>query len=55
MCKQGHTQGGLPACSLPTSPKFEIKKKTGFVDIMISKVLRDFPFSRNPLLNSADD
>jgi hypothetical protein len=30
-------------------------KNTGFVDIMISKFLRDFPFSQNQSLKSADD
>jgi hypothetical protein len=45
--------GGLPGCSPPKPPK--IKKKTDFVDIMISKVLREFPVSRNQPLKSADD
>jgi hypothetical protein len=31
----------------PKPTKAEIKKKTDFVDIIISKVLYDFPFSRN--------
>jgi hypothetical protein len=46
----------LPGCSPappPQKPETEIKE-TGFVD-MISKVLRDFPFSRNQPLKSADD
>jgi hypothetical protein len=30
-------------------------KKADFVDIKISKVLRDFPSSRNPPQKSADD
>jgi hypothetical protein len=49
--------GGLPGCSPPQTPKNQNKKKrkTDFVDIMISKVLCDFPFSRNQPLKSADD
>jgi hypothetical protein len=34
-------------------PKPKLKKK--FVDIIISEVLRDLPFSRNQLLKWADD
>jgi hypothetical protein len=55
---QGRTQGrGLPGYSppLPNPRKPKFKKKTDFVDIMISKVLRDFPFSRNQPLKLADD
>jgi hypothetical protein len=56
-CKQGPTKGGggLPGCSplpKPPTPKF---KNPDFVDIMISNVQRDFPFSRNQQLKSADD
>jgi hypothetical protein len=36
------------------APKTEIKKND-FIDIMISKVLRDLPFSRNQALKSPDD
>jgi hypothetical protein len=43
--------GGCRAAA-PPKPKF---KNTDFVDIMISKVLRDFPFRRNQPLKSADD
>jgi hypothetical protein len=51
---QGRTQGGwdLPGCT-PQTPKTEIQK-IHFVDIMILKVLRNFPFSRNQPLKSAD-
>jgi hypothetical protein len=35
--------------------KTKIWKNTDFVDIMISEVLRDLPFSRNQPLVSADD
>jgi hypothetical protein len=37
----------------PKPPKTEIKK-TYFVDIITSKVLRDLPFSQNQPLKSAD-
>jgi hypothetical protein len=39
----------------PQTPKTEIQKDAGFVDIMISDLFRDFPFSRNQPLKSADD
>jgi hypothetical protein len=51
---RGGGGGGCRAAARQT-PKTEILKKTDFVDIMISKVLRDFPFSRNQPLKSADD
>jgi hypothetical protein len=35
-------------------PKTEIKKKH-IIDIMVPKVLRDFPFGQNQPLKSADD
>jgi hypothetical protein len=44
---------GEEAAGLQT-PKTEISK-THFVDIIPSKALRDFPFSRNQPLKSADD
>jgi hypothetical protein len=50
-----HQMKGLPGCSPLThhpKPKF---KKSNFVDIKIATVLRDFPFSRNQPLKSADD
>jgi hypothetical protein len=37
--------GGAPGVQPPKPPKTEIKKKTNFVDITISKALRDLPFS----------
>jgi hypothetical protein len=43
--------GGVPGGSLP---KAKFKKNADFVDTMILKALRDFPFSLNPL-KSADD
>jgi hypothetical protein len=51
-----HTGGGLPGWSPPPkkTPKQKFKN-TDFVDIMISNVLCDFPFSRNHSLKSADD
>jgi hypothetical protein len=52
---QGPTQGGLPGCSAPQTPEDQNLKNTDFVDFMISKILRDFPISRNQPLKSADD
>jgi hypothetical protein len=47
---------GLPGCSPPPqTPQNRNLKNTDFVDIMKSKVLRDFPFSQNQSLKSADD
>jgi hypothetical protein len=46
--------GGLPGYS-PQNSQNRNFKNTDFVDIMISKVLRDLPFSRNQPLKSADD
>jgi hypothetical protein len=46
---------GAAVLQPPKTPKPEIKKNTDIVDIIISKVLRDFPFSRNQPLKSADD
>jgi hypothetical protein len=60
-CVQGRTQGGggsrraAAPSHTPKRPKRKFKKNIDFVDIMISKVLRDFPFSRNQPLKSADD
>jgi hypothetical protein len=53
---RGRTQGGL-GCqdAAPPEPPNPKLKKHIFVDIMISKVLRDFPFSRNQPLKSADN
>jgi hypothetical protein len=51
---RAHRRGGCRAAAPTKSPKPEFKKKD-FVDIMISKVLRDFPFSRNQPLKSAGD
>jgi hypothetical protein len=54
---QGRSPGGGDNCRVaaPQAPKTEIKKNThtGFVDIMISNLFRDFPFSRNQPLKSA--
>jgi hypothetical protein len=46
--------GGLPGCSPPHTQNRNIKN-TDLLDIMISKVLCGFPFSRNQPLQSADD
>jgi hypothetical protein len=46
--------GGCQAAA-PPNPQKRNLKDTDFVDIMISKVLLDFLFSRNQPLKSADD
>ena len=45
-------EGCSPAA--PQPPKTEMKKKTDFVAITISKFLRYLPFSQNQPLKSAD-
>jgi hypothetical protein len=59
---QERTEGGrgggcrrLPGCILPNPPKPTFKTHTDFVDIMLSKVLLEFSFSRNQPPKSADD
>jgi hypothetical protein len=44
--------GGLAGCSPSQKSKL---RETDFVNMMISKVLRDWPFIRNRLLESADE
>jgi hypothetical protein len=51
--RQGRTQEGRD-CRAAAPPKPKLKK-THFLDIMVLKVLRDLPFSRNQPLKSADD
>jgi non-canonical (house-cleaning) NTP pyrophosphatase len=52
---KGRTQVGRSAgLQPPPNPQNRNLKGTDFVDV-ISKVLRDFPFSRNQPLKSADD
>jgi hypothetical protein len=53
---EGLTQGGGAAGLLPaqTTQKRNLKS-TDFVDVMMSNVLRDFAFSQNQPLKSADD
>jgi hypothetical protein len=48
---------GVRAAGLqpPQTPKNWNLKNTDFSDIMIPNALRDFPFSRNQPLKSADD
>jgi hypothetical protein len=50
-----HTRGWGGAAAPPQTPKNQNLKNTIFVDIIISKVLRDLPVSRNQPLKSADD
>ena len=52
-----HPWGGCRAAAPPPkkTPQNRNFKNTNFVDIMISKVLLDFPFSRSQPLKSADD
>jgi hypothetical protein len=58
---QGRTQteggGGERAAGVqpPKTPKDQNLKSPNFVDILMSEVLRDFLFSRNQPLRSADD
>jgi hypothetical protein len=51
---RGAPTGGCQAAAPPPHKPPNLKN-TYFVDIMISKVLRDLPFSRNQPLKSADD
>jgi hypothetical protein len=53
--QQGRTQGRGVAAPPNPPPQNRNLKNTDFADIMISKDLRDFPFSRNRPLKSADD
>jgi hypothetical protein len=56
--KPQHTGGhprGAAGLQHPQTPKNRNLKNTDFVVIMMSKVLRCFPFSRNHPLKSADD
>jgi hypothetical protein len=46
--------GGCQAVAPQTTQNWKLKN-TDFVYIMVSEVLRDFPFSRNQPLKSADD
>jgi hypothetical protein len=54
---RGATKAGISGYSPPPTkpPQSRNLKNTDFVDIMIPKVLRDLPFSRNQPLKSADD
>jgi hypothetical protein len=54
-CNKGAPKGGAAGLQPPQTPKNQNLKNTGFVDIMISKVLCDFPCSWNQPLKSADD
>jgi hypothetical protein len=56
ICKVGYVDkitgapkggGGVPGCKPPQTNQNRNLKNKDFVDIMISNVLRDFPFSRN--------
>jgi hypothetical protein len=49
-----HPRVGLPGCN-PPKPQNRNLKNIDFVDIMISKVSRDFPICRNQPLKSADN
>jgi hypothetical protein len=49
---KGGDAGGL---QLPQTLQYRNLKNTDFVDIMISKVLRDFRFGQNQPLKAADD
>jgi hypothetical protein len=47
-----HPKGG---CRTAAPSKSKFKKKTEFVDTIVSEVLPDLSFSRNQPLKSADD
>jgi hypothetical protein len=50
-----HPRGEAAGMQPPQTPQNRHLKNTDFVDVMISNVLCDFPFSRNRPLKSADD
>jgi hypothetical protein len=50
-----HPRGRGCRAAATQTPQNRNLKNTGSVDIMISKVLRDLPFSRNQLLKYVDD
>jgi hypothetical protein len=50
-----HKAGSAAGLQSPQAPRNRNLKNTDFVDIMISEVLRDLPFSQNHPLKSADD
>jgi hypothetical protein len=52
-CTEGEGGGGVARLQTPSSAQNRNLKNTDFVDIMISKVLHDCPFSRNQPLKSA--
>ena len=52
---RGAPKGGAVALQPPKPPKNRNFKISDFVDIIISRVLRDLPFSRNQPLKSTDD
>jgi hypothetical protein len=54
---RAHTRGGgcRAAGPPPQIPENLNLKNTDFVDVVISKVLRDLPFRRRQPLKSADD
>jgi predicted RNA-binding protein YlxR (DUF448 family) len=52
---RGAAKGGVAGMQPPQTHKTEIKTTQVFLGIVISKVLCDFPFSRNKPLKSADD
>jgi hypothetical protein len=52
---RGAPKKGLPGCSPTQTPQIQNLKNKDFVDIMMSKVLRDLPFSRIQPLKSADE
>jgi hypothetical protein len=48
--------GGRGVCWAATPLKLKLKKKnTDFLDMIVSNVLLDLPFSRNQPMKSADD
>jgi hypothetical protein len=52
---RARAQGGSSRATVAQTPQNRNFKNTDFVDTIVSKVLRDLPFSRNQPLKSADD
>jgi hypothetical protein len=53
--ERAHQGGGSWVAAPPPKPPNLEFKKVDFVGIMLSKLLHDFPFSRNPPLKSVDN
>jgi hypothetical protein len=54
-CAKGASKAEAAGLQPPKTPQNRNLKNTDFVDIIVSKVLRGLPSSRNQPLKSADD